>query len=382
MRSSFTIGWVGDIEVGVHYSWFLVFILVAWTLAAGLFPFQLPGLGAGVYWAMGIASSLLLFVSVLIHELAHSLVAEARGLRVRSIILFIFGGVSNISGEPGSAPDELLIAAVGPISSLVMGGVFWLIWFGTGGGVGPISTVLLYLAGINVLLAVFNLIPGFPLDGGRVLRAIVWWVSGSMLTATRIAVAAGHVVAFVFILGGLFIVFAGAFLSGIWLMIIGWFLNGAAEASGREAEESERLRGIRVRDVMNPNPATVRPETTLADLVHEHVLGRGLRSLPVVADGRLLGMVTLNEIRQVPRDRWEETPVSLVMTGTRALLTAKPDDDLATAVKMLAEHDVNQLPVVEDGRMVGLLSRGHVIRFLEIREQLGLQDGGEERRAA
>ncbi|MHB0868287.1 MAG: CBS domain-containing protein [Chloroflexota bacterium] len=383
MRSSVRIATISGIDIGVHYSWILVFLIVAWTLAVGFFPFQFPGLGATVYWVMGFLASLLLFVSVLIHELAHSFVAQARGLRVSSITLFIFGGVSNITGEPTSAGDELLISIVGPISSLVLAGLFWGIWVAIGDGTGPLEGVLLYLAGINVLLAVFNLIPGFPLDGGRVFRAIVWWVTGSFQTATRVAVAAGHVVAFIFILGGLFIAFSGAFLSGIWLILIGWFLNNAAEASGRQTREMEWFRGVRVRQVMNPAPTTVEPGLALSEVVHGYVLQRAVRALPVVdAERRLVGMVTLNEIRQVPRDRWEETPVAVAMTRAEDLRTVRPEDELTDALRILAEHDINQLPVVDSGRLVGLLSRSNMIRFLQIREELGVEGAEEERRRA
>ena len=382
MRSSFRIATIRGIEIGVHYSWVLVFVLVAWTLAVGFFPLQYPGLGTGTYWAMGFVASLLLFVSVLIHELAHSLVAQTRGLTVTSITLFVFGGVSNISSEPTNAPDELLISAVGPISSLVLGGIFWGIWLGTGDGGGPIQGVIVYLAGINVLLAIFNLVPGFPLDGGRVFRAIIWWASGNFQTATRVAVGAGHVVAFIFILGGIFLIFTGAFLSGIWLILIGWFLNSAAEASGRETRQMEWFRGVTVRQVMNPNPVTVEPQRTVSEVVHDHILQRAVRALPVVQEDQLVGMLTLNEVRGVPREQWEQTPVSMVMTRLDDLQTVRPDDELSGALTILAEHDINQLPVVEDGRLVGLLSRSNVISLLQVREELGVSGSGDDHRRA
>lgn len=383
VRSSVRIATVNGIEIGVHYSWILVFLLVAWTLAVGFFPFQFPGFDPVVYWSMGFAASLLLFVSVLVHELAHSFVAQARGLRVSSITLFIFGGVSNITGEPTSAWDELLISIVGPISSLVLGGALWTVWIAIGAGAGPLEGVLGYLAGINVLLAVFNLIPGFPLDGGRVLRAVVWGITGNFATATRVAVASGHIVAFIFILGGLFIAFAGAFLSGLWLILIGWFLNNAAEAAGRQTVEMEWLRGVKVRQIMNPSPTTVEGGLPLSVVVHDLILQRAVRAIPVVdADRRLIGMVTLNEIRQVPRERWDETPVSAVMAKAADLRTVGPDDEVLDALRILAEYDVNQLPAVSFGRLVGLLSRSNLIRYLQVREELGMEGTEEERRRA
>ncbi len=384
LGNSIRIARIGDIDVGVHYSWILVFLLVAWSLAVGLFPSQFPGISIGIYWIMGFGASLLLFVSVLIHELAHSFTAEARGLRVSSITLFIFGGVSNISGEPRSARDELLISAVGPASSLVLGGLLYVLWLALGAGGGPVEGVVLYLASINILLALFNLIPGFPLDGGRVLRAIVWWVSGSISTATRVAVASGSVVAFLFVLGGLFLLFNGAFISGVWLILIGWFLRTAADATGRESQATNWLRGVTVGRVMNPRPATVDPEESLAQLVHEHILRRSVRALPVVEGERLVGMVTLNEVRDIPKEQWETTPVRTVMMRVDDLRTVPPQQDLTTALRLLAEHDINQLPVVEDGRLVGLLSRSNVIRYIEVREELGAppEEGEEGGRAA
>ena len=382
LRNSIRLATIGDIEIGIHYSWILIFLLVAWSLAVGVFPLQYPGLSAGIYWAMGFAASLLLFASVLIHELAHSFVAEARGLRVTSITLFLFGGVSNISGEPTTARDELLISIVGPLSSFVLGGIFYGIWVAIGAGTGPTEGVLVYLAFINVLLAVFNLIPGFPLDGGRVLRAIVWWITDNFQKATRVAVTSGHIVAFLFILAGLFLAFSGAILSGIWLILIGWFLNSAAEAAGRQTQETELFRGVTVQRVMNPQPATVDPDETLSQLVYEHVLQRGVRALPVVEDDRLVGMVTLNEVRSVPREQWETTPVRAVMAGPEQLQTVKPQQELSSALQLMAEYDINQLPVVEDGRLVGLLSRSNVIRFMQVRDELGISATEEERRRA
>lgn len=382
MRSSVRIATIGGIEIGVHYSWVLVFLLVAWTLAVGLFPQQNPGLGGGTYWVMGFASSFLLFVSVLVHEMAHSFVANMRGLRVSGITLFVFGGVSNISGEPSSARDELAISIVGPLTSFALGAIFWVIWIGVGAGSGPVQGVLLYLSGINVLLAIFNLIPGFPLDGGRVFRAVVWGATGSLDTATKVAVAAGHVVAFVFILGGMFLAFTGAIFSGIWLVLIGWFLNNAAEASGQQTQAMETFRGVTVGQVMEASPQIVTPEESISEIVQDYILQRGIRSLPVVAGGMLVGMVTLNEIRAVPRDRWDATSAADIMATVADLHVVRPEDELMTALSILAQYDVNQLPVVEDGRLVGLLSRSHVIGFLQVRAELGISGRDQDNRRA
>ena len=382
MKSSFGLGSIGGIQIGVHYSWILVFLLVAWSLAVGFFPQQIPDLATTTYWIMGMVAALLLFGSVLVHELAHSFVAESKGLNVRGITLFIFGGVSNIDGEPKRAGDEFLIAGAGPITSFLLAALFWGVWAANGFAAGPVGAVLVYLATVNALLGAFNLIPGFPLDGGRVLRSIIWGATGNFRRASQIAAGAGQVVSFLFIFGGVLMAINGALISGIWLAFIGWFLNNAASASGKQAEQSELLRGVHVRDVMNPDPLVVSPHTLVSDLVHDFILQRSVRALPVVSDGRLMGMVTLDQVRQVPREQWDETPAKLVMIQPADLRTVRPTDDLQDALKVIQEMDVNQLPVVQDGQLVGLLSRSNVIRFFRVRQELGVPGEEEQRRAA
>jgi Zn-dependent protease/CBS domain-containing protein len=384
VRGSLRVARIGDIDIGVHYSWLLVFLLVAWTLAEGVFPQQLPDLATRTYWIMGVVSSLLLFVSVLVHELAHSLVAESRGLRVRDITIFVFGGVSNIREEPRSAADELVIAAVGPIASLGLAAVFWAI-SQTTALPDPANGVVGYLAGVNLILGVFNLIPGFPLDGGRVFRALVWGGSHDMATATRIAVGVGRGVSLLFVLAGLlFVVVFGAFISGIWLVFIGWFLNNAAEANGQQAEAMEKFRDVTVRRLMQPDPPAADPGANLGDLIWSHLLETGQRAVPVVEGGRLAGMLTLKEIRAVPQDRWQGTPVRDVMTRADDLQPIGPDDSAAAALRLMNAAEADVLPVVDEGILVGILRREDLARYLQIRRDLGVpaQDVGEHDRAA
>ncbi len=385
MRGSFRVGRIRDIDIGIHYSWILVFLLVAWTLADGVFPQEFPGLGTTTFWTMGVVSSLLLFASVLIHELAHSLVAESRGLRVRDITLFIFGGVSNIKEEPRSAGDELLISLVGPVASLVLAAVFWAV-SRVASLPGPANGVVEYLAGINLILGIFNLIPGFPLDGGRVLRALLWGGTRSLAKATRIAVGVGRAVALLFVLAGLLqIVSIGSFISGIWLIFIGWFLNNAAEANGQQTETLERFRGVTVRRLMLADPRAVDANTTLLELVWSHLLETGQRTVPVADSGRLVGMVTLKEVRGVPQHRWADTTVGEVMTREIDIQTVKPDDSAATALRLMNEVEVEAMPVVEDGnRLVGLIRQGDLVGYLQVRHELGMpaSDNDDHKRAA
>jgi len=387
MRGSFRIARIGDIDIGIHYSWILVFLLVAWPLAGGVFPQQFPNMDVTTYWIMGVVSSLLLFVSVVIHELAHSFVAESRGLRVRDITLFIFGGVSNIREEPRSAGDELFIAVVGPIASLVLAAMFWAIAQATVVAAPEVRAVVGYLAGVNLLLGLFNLIPGFPLDGGRVLRALLWGGTHNLFRATRIAVGVGRGVSLLFVLAGFFLVVSfGTIIDGIWLVFIGWFLNNAAEANGQQAEIMERFRGVTVHSLMHSEPRVVDPNTNLLELVWSHLLESGQRAVPVADDGQLEGMVTLKEVRAVPQNRWEETRVRDVMTRADDVPTVKPDDSAATALRLMNVAEVDAVPVVDGGHLTGVVMRDALARYLQIRRELGVpapdHDHGDQRRAA
>ncbi|MBI2864509.1 MAG: site-2 protease family protein [Chloroflexi bacterium] len=361
------------VEIGIHYSWLIVFALVTATLALGYFRQEFPGWSSQDRWVVAAAASLLLFASVLVHELTHSLVAIHRGMPVESITLFIFGGVSNIKKEAESAFDELIVSVVGPGSSVVLGFAFYGAAIVAAGISEQLFVLLQYMAAVNILLAVFNMIPGFPLDGGRVFRAIVWYITGNMRRATKIAGTVGQGVAYLFIFGGLYMVFRGNFIGGIWIMVIGWFLSNAADMSVRQVEFQERFRGIRVGEIMNSHPTTVSPSISLRHLVEEFVLQRNLRAVPVVEGDQLVGMITLSDIRHVPQEQWDMVTVGEVMSGAGQLKTILPEDDLSKAVQALAEEDLNQLPVVRGRSLVGMLTRSNLIRFLKIREELGLR---------
>lgn len=374
MESSFRLGRIRGIDIGVHYTWLVVFVLVTVSLAVGFFPQTFPALSRTMDWLLGVLASLLLFVSVLVHELSHSVVAQSRGLQVRSITLFIFGGVSNIEGEPRSAGDELLIAGAGPLSSLALGVLFGALVLALAGASLALTALLSYLALVNVLLAIFNLIPGFPLDGGRVFRAAAWAVTGSYFRATQIATALGQGIAYLFIFGGLLLAFSGAFISGIWIAFIGWFLSNAAEAARRQLRVQRAFAGVKVEELMNPEPVTVHPYLTLRDMVDDYVLHRNLRAVPVVDDaGAIMGLVTVTDVKNVPREQWDRLTVGDVMTPSAQMITVSPQTNAGEALQMMGQRDVNQLPVIDSGRLVGLLSQGNVLRFLQVREELGMR---------
>lgn len=371
MNNSVRLGSVFGIEVGIHYSWLIVFALVTWSLAAGFFPVTFPGWALPTYWIVGVISSILLFVAVLIHELSHSLVAKREGMPVSSITLFIFGGVSNIREEPKDPGKEFWMAFVGPLSSLIIGIVSGGLWALVSGLNEQLAAILMYLAVVNVLLAVFNLIPAFPLDGGRVLRSILWRATNSLPRATRIASGVGQGFAYMFIIGGLLWAFSGNIISGLWLVFIGWFLNNAAEMSYRQVRTEELLKGVHVQDMMTREVETVAPNVSVRHLVDTYILPHNRRALPVVEDSELVGIVTLNDVRDVERSEWDYTLVRDVMTPRDRLYVLDPEDDVARALGILGERDINQLPVVHRGRVVGFVTRGDLIRFLQLRQELG-----------
>jgi Zn-dependent protease/CBS domain-containing protein len=368
MQSTIRIGRIAGIEIGLHYTWLFAVILIAWSLAVGYFPSVLPGLGAGTFWALGILAALLLFGSVLLHELSHSLVARSRGLKVDSITLFIFGGVSNLQSDALTARDEFLVAVVGPVSSLVLAGIFWLLSQAFAGS-SAATALFAYLALVNVLLGVFNLIPGFPLDGGRVFRSLVWGATGDMRRATVIAAYAGQAVGWLLILWGFVRLLSGDFFGGLWTAFIGWFLNNAAETTRHEQVQRQTFRGIRVASIMDPSPVVAPPDLSVHDFIFDYVLQRGHRALPVVDNGRLVGIATVGDAKKLARDAWSTALLAAIMTPV-PLKTVSPDAELSEAIALMAESRFHQLPVVQANRVVGLLSRGDIVRFLQLRQEL------------
>ncbi|MFQ5854613.1 MAG: site-2 protease family protein [Anaerolineae bacterium] len=371
MRASLTFGRIFGIPIGVHSSWFLVAALITWSLASGYFPQEYPGWTRMTYWIVGVITAILFFASVLIHELGHSVVALREGVPVRGITLFIFGGVAQIEREPPTAGAELRIAIAGPITSLVLAGIFSLL--GLTATLNPVSAApAVYLGRINLMLALFNLIPGFPLDGGRVLRALFWQYGGSFRQATRFATTVGQGVAFLFILFGVGQIFFGNFLNGLWIAFIGWFLNNAAEASNQQAILRESLAGVRARDVMTQQCPTVPGDLRLDRLVHEHILGTGQRCFFVAGDQGLQGLITLHNIKALPRDRWDEVTAGQVMTPVSTLHWARPNEDVLVVLQRMDEADVAQIPVMDNGHLLGMITREHLLHYIRLRSELGI----------
>lgn len=368
---SWRLGRLLGVEIRIDSSWLLIFLLVTWTLAAGYFPRSYPDRPALLYWAVGLATSLLFFASVLLHELSHSLVARSQGEKVERITLFLFGGAAQIADEPHNALSEFAMAVAGPLASFVLAVGAAVVWLALRGFVPLFAGAFYYLAIINVGLGVFNLIPGFPLDGGRVLRSLVWGVTKDLRLATRIASWAGQTVAFLMVVAGVLQFFSGDWLNGLWTMMIGWFLRNAAISSYRQLVLRETLVDVSVSQLMSSDFVAVSPDLSLADLVEDYIIRRHEHAYPVVEGDLLVGIVCMHDVRSVPRDRWGTTFVRDVMTPHSELLVVGPRDDGNTLLSRMATRDVHQLPVLDGTRLVGMVSRSDVVRFLQWQTEAG-----------
>lgn len=371
MHGSLSIGRVWGIPIGLHFSWFLVFGLISWSLAAGYFREEYPGWAPLAYWLVGAATSLLFFGSILVHELGHSWVALRNAIPIRGITLFIFGGIAQIGREPASPGVEFRIAIAGPLTSLGLAGLFGGTWLVTR-DIAFLAAPMIWLARINLTLALFNLIPGFPLDGGRVFRALVWRWTGSFYRASQAASLTGQMLAFGFIGLGILTALRGNVVGGVWLAFIGWFLENAARASYAQASLSEILRGVPVAQAMTRDCPRVAGDLPLDRLVQEEVLGRGRRCFLVADNSHLRGLLTLHEVKAVPRERWGEVRVDEVMTRPERLATVGPREDLMAALAKMDDANVAQVPVVAGDELLGMLSREHVLHYVRVRAELGI----------
>ncbi len=374
MQSQIKLGRIFGVEIGLHYSWIVIALLIVFSLA-GHFRETNPQWGDGVVLITAVMTGVLFFATIIAHELAHSVVAKSRGLPVKSITLFALGGVAQIEKEAADAKTEFWIAIVGPITSFVIGAVLLALSLATGWAPmetakTPVLAMMVWLGYINVALGLFNLIPGFPLDGGRVLRAIVWWVTKDAVRSTRIAARTGQAVALFFIVTGVYRLFGGAGFAGLWMAIIGWFLLDAAGASYAQVEVSERLRGVRVGDIMTRDCPTVEGRTNLQTFVEEFLLRTGRRCFIVVENDSIAGIVTAHEIKEVePSLRLYKT-VSDAMRPIHQLRTVTADTPVTEVLETMGREDLNQLPVVSDGKLEGVISRGQVLRYLQTRMEL------------
>jgi Zn-dependent protease/CBS domain-containing protein len=372
------IGRIAGIDILVHWSWFAIFVLLTWWLANGFFEDVYDDWSTTETWIVSVITVLLFFTSILLHELSHSLVAKRLGLPVRNITLFIFGGVSALGEEPSSARQEFQVAIAGPLTSFVIGivcGVLTAVAYALGEENSPPAAIVEYLAVINISVGIFNLLPGFPLDGGRVLRAALWARSKNMLTATRWASNAGTVISFGLMGAGVISVVAGSFVGGIWFIVIGWFLRNASESSYQQLVFRRGLQGTKVGEIVNRSYEAAPPDITLDQLVRDYMLGRSQRCVPVVVADELIGIVTMGDLQKVPQEQWATTSVFRAMTAKEKLHVVGPEADLTRALEIMATQDVHQLPVVEGREFRGFVTRADVLRLIEIRTELGRRDG-------
>ncbi len=373
MNGGFRIARFFGFDVRLDLSWFVVFFLVLWTFAESVFPLRHRGLSSIEYVLMAVAGALLFFASVLLHELAHSAVARARGIQVEGITLFIFGGMARIRSEATNPKDEFLITVVGPLSSAAIG-LALLAAASVGRRVGlpvAVTGVADYLALLNFVLAVFNLIPGFPLDGGRLLRSLVWQLTNDLRKATRWASLTGRIFGFLMIGLGVIYLFGNSLIFGMWLIFIGWFLYQAAESSYRQLILRRILEGVRAEEAMTRRPEAVPADLTLRDLVDEHFLRRRFGAFPVEdEEGKLLGLITLTQVKAVDRNKWPTTRVREAMTQICEAVTVQKDDSLAEVLTKLEGAGVGRALVVKDGRLEGVISRADVAAWLDRFQQL------------
>jgi len=369
IRQNIPLGRVMGIPLGLDYSWFVIFVLLTWSLASGYYPAEFKTWPRALYWFMGGLTALMFFASILLHELGHSVVALRYKIPVRRITLFIFGGVAEIGAEPPSATAEFVIAIAGPAVSLLLA----LLFSGTKTvvtDIAPLWGLAKYLAYINFAVFLFNLIPGYPLDGGRVFRAIVWAVTGNMRRATLIAANVGRAFGFFFIFFGVWRLFGGD-VGGLWLAFIGWFLDGAATAQVHQVMFQGLLAGHTVSQAMSKRCIAIPPDALLQQVIDEHILSGGQRCVLVNRGENTVGLITLHRIKEVPPDEWPRTSAAQVMLPLEKMKWISPDKELWTALEQMDRDGVNQLPVMTNGRMVGMLSREDVITFLRTLQELG-----------
>jgi Zn-dependent protease/CBS domain-containing protein len=362
-KNSIPFGRIFGIPLGIDYSWFLIFVLFTWSFATGYYPAEFKNWSAVEYWAVGAVTAVVLFASVLLHELGHSWMALRYKIPVRSITLYIFGGISHISVEPTSALSEFWITIAGPIVSFALAGIFALLTIIVS-GFAPLLALFKYLAYINLVLGVFNLIPGYPLDGGGVLMAIVWGITHNRHRAILFASVTGNVFAYLFIFYGVSQIFAGNLMNGLWTAFIGWFLLTASRGQVQQERIKGLLSGHKASEAMSRNYTAIQSDTTLQYLVDDHILGSSRRSFIVEKAGQVIGLLTLHHLKDIPKDQWSTTTAAQAMIPVSQLKQVGVDTELWDAIQEMDRDGVNQLPVLAAGQIQGMLTREDVINFL------------------
>ena len=363
LQGAWKIGKIMGIPIRMHFSWLIIFGLITWSLSTYYFPQAAPDLPTASYWMKGTLAALLLFASVTFHELAHSFVAQRYKISIESITLFIFGGVAQMKGEPSNPRAEFRIAIAGPLSSFFLSVLFF---FLSGHTTGGIKALFSYLAQINLIIGVFNLIPGFPMDGGRVLRSVIWEKKKNFYYATQKASSIGQKIALFFIIFGIFSIFTGI-QGGLWLMLIGWFLYTAAQASYQKSTLQETLSGVKVKDIMTRDIVSLSPLISIDEAVNAYFLRYGYGGFPVIEGEKFLGIVTLKEIKEVPRENWSRVKVSDVFVSHSTRWEVASEEDIMKALELMITEDKGRIAVTKSKGLIGLITRNGIARYVQIR---------------
>jgi Zn-dependent protease/predicted transcriptional regulator len=359
-------------KVSLDLTWLILAVLITWSLAEGAFPVYFKGFSNATYWWMGVAGAVGLFFSIVFHEFCHSLVARQFGLEMKGITLFIFGGVAEMQDEPASAKAEFFMAVVGPISSLVLAGVFYIIQR-AGQSVGmykPVDSVLLYMAWLNMILAIFNMVPAFPLDGGRVLRSILWAIKGNLRWATHIASQLGAAFGWLLIILGVVSFIGGNFIGGLWYLLIGMFIRGASHMSYRQMLMRKALAGETVERFMERNVVTAPPDITVSELVDDYFYRYHYAMFPVQKDGQLIGCVTTKQVKELPREKWNSTTVADIASGCASENTVSRDTDAMKALSLMNSTANTRLMVLDGNNLVGIVTLKDLLRFFSLKIDL------------
>jgi Zn-dependent protease/CBS domain-containing protein len=370
LSGTFQVGKLFGFNISVHWTWFFIFFLVTWTFATGVLEEFYSDWTDGRRWTVAVAISLIFFLSILLHEISHSLVARRYGIPVSGITLFVFGGVSNMTREPDNSKQEFWIAVVGPFTSFGLGILFAAGYFALSPVEEGAAAVSGNLAAINIAIGIFNLLPGFPLDGGRVLRSAFWAKRQNLVDATRSASNVGMFVAYGMMAVGVLCFFLVSFITGVWLFLIGMFLRSASVESYEQVFLDVVLRGVPASSVAKQDYVTIAPDLTLASLVEDYVLAGDGRCFPVVVEGELLGLITLHDVRRVPREDWKTTSVFRAMTPLSELHSVTMRDNLPRVLAEMAAGDFNQVPLLEGKTLLGLIYRADVIRYIQVRQEM------------
>ncbi|MDG5766397.1 site-2 protease family protein [Balneolales bacterium ANBcel1] len=366
-----TIGDYKGIRVGLDYSWFIIFVLVVYMLSVHYFPENYQLASGWESWFLGLLAAFLFFLSILLHEFGHAIAARRRGVEISEIILFIFGGLARMKKEPEKASDEFAIAGAGPLCSIAIGVVFLGLAFVSQPVISEgLHGVFWYVGYINILLALFNMVPGFPLDGGRMLRAAIWHFTGNLRKSTRVVSSIGQIFAFALMFLGVLAIIGGQIIAGVFWILIGVFLLQSAKSGYYMVAMREGLSGTPVSKIMSADPATVHPDISLRNLVNEHFFKNRFSCFPVVRQGEFLGLIEINQVKAVAHDQWELVRVKDVMSAREDLVVAGPDDDAYDVLMKMIDSQTGRVPVMENGTLVGIVSRKDILQFVEFRETL------------